>query len=73
MHRRTLIGGALAAVVPLAAGCGRAGAPDAASSRGRTAVSYGIWDVVQAPVLQQGRPGLLLVGHAAADPARPGG
>ena len=49
MRRRTLLTGALAA--PLAAatsGCG-AGGGDAGSSRGRTTISYGMWDPLQVP------------------------
>ncbi|MEV1022895.1 sugar ABC transporter substrate-binding protein [Streptomyces sp. NPDC050264] len=53
MRRRTLLAGALAAA-PLATGCSSGGgASDTASARGHTTLSYGIWDVTQAPVLQQ--------------------
>ncbi|MBO1332166.1 sugar ABC transporter substrate-binding protein [Streptomyces sp. VRA16 Mangrove soil] len=53
MRRRTLLAGALAAS-PLAAACSNGGdASDTASSRGRTTVSYGIWDVAQEPGMQQ--------------------
>ncbi|MGY0020140.1 ABC transporter substrate-binding protein [Streptomyces sp. YJ-C3] len=53
MRRRTLLAGALAAA-PLAAGCSSGdGASEAASARGRTTLSYGIWDVAQAPGMQR--------------------
>ncbi|NEB75792.1 sugar ABC transporter substrate-binding protein [Streptomyces sp. SID14478] len=53
MRRRTLLAGALAAA-PLAAGCSNDdGALDTASPRGRTTISYGMWDPAQAPALQQ--------------------
>ncbi|WP_372344478.1 extracellular solute-binding protein [Streptomyces sp. KL116D] len=53
MRRRTLLAGALAAT-PLAAGCSTGGeASDTAGAGGRTTLTYGIWDVAQAPGMQQ--------------------
>ncbi|MFF2851020.1 ABC transporter substrate-binding protein [Streptomyces sp. NPDC058001] len=51
MRRRTLLAGALAA--PALAACDRGGGSDTAASGGRTAISYGIWDVAQAPGMRK--------------------